>query len=427
MLCSCISSGLRKLKSRRDVHMFDVKKIREDFPILSREVNGKRLVYLDNASTTQKPVQVIGCVSDFYSRYNANVHRGVHTLSVEATEAYEATRKKVCSFINARSASEIVFTRSATEAINVAAFSWGRANLREGDGILLTEMEHHSNLVPWQALAAEKKLELKFIPVLKGGMLDLSGLDDLLAGVKLVCLTQASNVLGTINDVGVVARKAHSAGALVLVDGAQSVPHSLVDVRSLDCDFLAFSGHKMLGPTGVGVFYGRRELLEGMPPFNFGSDMIREVSFERTSFNDLPWKFEAGTPDVAGVVGFGAALDYLSGVGMRVVREHEAGLTEYALQRLSGVGGVALYGPRAVDRVGVVSFNLAGVHAHDVATVLDAEGLAVRSGHHCAMPLMGLLGVPATVRASFYLYNSFGEVDALVAGVEKTKSVFGVK
>ena len=409
--------------------MLDVNRIRRDFPILSRKLpNGRRLVYLDNASTSQKPRQVIGALSDFYSRSNANIHRGIHSLSVEATEAFEGARKKVASFVNAASPSEVLFTRGTTESINVIAFSWGRANLRKGDAVLLSHMEHHSNLVPWQALAAERGLRLKFIPLTRSGELDLSALDSLLDGVKLVSVTHASNVLGTINDVKAIARVAHSAGALVAVDGAQSVPHLPVDVRALDCDFLSFSSHKMLGPTGVGVLYGRRALLESMPPFNYGSDMIKEVSLESASFNDLPWKFEAGTSNFADVVAFGSAIDYLNGVGMQEIRTHELALLEYALDVLSEIGGLELFGPlSSAKRTGVVSFNVKGVHAHDVASILDGEGIAVRSGHHCAMPLMKLLGVPATARASVYLYNTSAEVDALSAGLRKVKKVFGLR
>ena len=405
----------------------DVWAVRHDFPILHQEVHGHPLVYLDNAASSQKPLRVIEAIDDYYRRYNANVHRGIHKLSEEATTAYEEARKKVARFINARSPKEVIFTRNTTESINLVAYSWGRANIREGDEILLTEMEHHSNLVPWQLLAQEKGARLRFVPITDDGLLDLDALDGLLTErTKLVSVVHMSNVLGTINPVAEIVRRAHEVGALVLLDGAQSVPHLRVDVQALDCDFLAFSGHKMCGPTGIGVLYGKRELLEAMPPFLGGGDMIREVHLERSTWNSLPWKFEAGTPSIAQGIGLGYAVDYLTEIGMEAIHAHEREVTAYALSRLSEIPGITLYGPPVKLRGGVVSFNLEGVHPHDIATILDSEGVAIRAGHHCAQPLMRRLGVVATARASFYLYNTCEEVDVLVRAVEKAKQIFGV-
>ncbi len=405
----------------------DVWAVRRDFPVLHQEVHGHPLVYLDNAASSQKPLRVIEAIDAYYRRYNANVHRGIHKLSEEATTAYEEARQKVARFINARSPKEVVFTRNATESINLVAYSWGRANIREGDEILLTEMEHHSNLVPWQLLAQEKGARLRFIPVTDDGLLDLDALDTLLTErTKLVSVVHMSNVLGTINPVAEIVHRAHEVGALVLLDGAQSVPHLKVDVQALDCDFLAFSGHKMCGPTGIGVLYGKREILEAMPPFLGGGDMIREVHLEWSTWNSLPWKFEAGTPSIAQGIGLGYAVDYLTEIGMEAIHAHEQEVTAYALSRLSEIPGITLYGPPAKLRGGVVSFTLEGVHPHDIATILDAEGVAIRAGHHCAQPLMRRLGVVATARASFYLYNTCEEVDALVRAVEKAKQIFGV-
>ena len=406
--------------------MLDVNAIRADFPILSRKLpNGKPLVYLDNSATTQKPAAVIGALTDYYSSYNANAHRGIHTLSAEATEAYESSRKKAASFINA-SPRETIFTRGTTEAINLVAYSWGLANLRKGDAIVLTQMEHHANLVPWQFVAKQTGAQLRFIPITPQGTLDLSSsLDSLLPGAKLVSLTHASNVLGTINDVATVSAKAHAAGALVLVDAAQSAPHIPVDVASLGCDFLAFSGHKMLGPMGSGVLWARHELLEAMRPFNYGGGMIREVTFESSSFAEPPLKFEAGTSSVADAIAFAAAIDYLSAIGVPAVREHDKQLLSIALESLDALGA-EVYGPPDVHlRTGCVSFNLPGVHAHDVASILDGEGVAIRSGHHCAMPLMRLLNVPATARASPYLYNTLDEMACFISALKKVKKVFG--
>ncbi|MFQ6058151.1 MAG: cysteine desulfurase [Anaerolineae bacterium] len=404
----------------------DVDRIREDFPILERQVHGKPLVYLDSAATSQKPQAVIAAITEYYRTYNANVHRGVYELSEEATARYEEARRKVAAFINARSFREVIFTRSTTEAINLVAHSWGRANVGEGDTILLTEMEHHSNLVPWQLLAREKGAHLEFLGIDDQGLLRLEELNQLLRGrVRLLALTHMSNVLGTINPLREITARAHEAGALVLIDGAQSVPHLPVDVRELDCDFLAFSGHKMLGPTGIGVLYGRRELLEGMEPFMGGGEMIREVRLREARWNDLPWKFEAGTPNIAGAIGLGAAVDYLSGLGMVNVHQHERELIAYALERLNEIG-VRVYGPPAGLRGGVAAFNLGDIHPHDLATILDREGIAIRAGHHCAQPLMERLGVNATARASFYVYSTRDEVDRLIEGLNKARQVFEV-
>lgn len=421
------------LKERMEIHgvttmpALDVRAIRQDFPILHQEVHGRPLVYLDNAASSQKPRLVIDALDEYYCRYNANVHRGIHTLSEQATAAYEEARRKVARFINARSAKEVIWTRNTTESINLVAYSWGRANIGPGDEILLTEMEHHSNLIPWQLLAKEKNATLRFIPVTEDGSLDLDDLDKLLTRrTRLVSIVHMSNVLGTINPVAEIGRRAHAVGAKILVDGAQSVPHLPVDVQALDCDFLAFSGHKMCGPTGIGVLYGRRELLEAMPPFLGGGDMIKEVFLESASWNELPWKFEAGTPAIAQAIGVGYAVDYLNAVGMDAIHEHERELVRYALAALSQVDGLTLYGPPAKMRGGVTTFNIPGVHPHDIATILDSEGVAIRAGHHCAQPLMRRYGVPATARASFYLYNLPEEVDVLVCGLDKAKTVFGI-
>jgi cysteine desulfurase/selenocysteine lyase len=403
----------------------DVDAVRRDFPILSRKINGKPLVYLDSAATSQKPTQVIDAMGDYYRRYNANPHRGVYALSEEATAAYESARQRVAAFINAPSAKEIIFTRNATEAINLVRFSWGRANVRQGDRILLTEMEHHSNLVPWQLLAAEVGASLDFIGFDDEGLLNLDGLERKLQGARLFAFTHQSNTLGTINPVKALAEAAHRAGALVLVDGAQAAPHLKVDVRDLGVDFYAFSGHKMCGPTGIGVLWASRALLEAMPPFLGGGDMIKRVHLRDATWNDLPWKFEAGTPSTAEGIGLGAAVDYLSAFGMDSVRAHERTLVEYALEKLQEVEGIKIYGPSDSEiHGGSVSFSLPNIHPHDLATLVDREGIAIRAGHHCTQPLMERLGVPATARASFYIYNQSEEVDCLVAAVQKAQKVF---
>lgn len=412
------------------VQIFDVDTLRADFPILQQmHHDGVPLVYLDNAASSQKPRQVIETIDDYYRRYNANVHRGVHKLSEEATAAYEEARIKIRHFINAASKREIIFTSGTTDSINLVAQSWGRANLQAGDVVLSTVMEHHSNIVPWQLLAAEKGIVVKYVPLLPDGTLDLEAYTRFLRDepVKLVTVMHVSNVLGTINPVQEMARQAHDAGALILVDGAQSTPHLPVDVQAIDADFYAFSGHKMLGPTGIGVLYGKRELLEAMPPWKGGGDMIATVRLEGSTWNDLPYKFEAGTPIIAGAIGLGAAVDYLTALGMDKVQAHEHAITEYALERLAEVPGLTLLGPAdAAKRGAVTAFTLDGIHAHDVAQVLDAHGIAVRAGHHCAMPLHEIYGTGASARASFYVYNTPQEVDALIAGLYKVKETFAI-
>ena len=408
-----------------ETRSLDVTAIREDFPILDRVINGKPLVYLDSAATSQKPRAVIDTMSDYYCRYNANPHRGVYQISEEATAAYESARQRVATFINAPSPKEIIFTRNVTEAINLVRYSWGRTNVHQGDRILLTQMEHHSNLVPWQLLAAEVGAELDFLLIDDRGRLVLDDLAKQVAGARLVALTHQSNTLGTINPVKEIARAAHQAGALVLVDGAQAVPHMPVDVRDLDVDFYGFSGHKMCGPTGIGVLWARRSLLESMPPFLGGGDMIKKVTLDHATWNDLPWKFEAGTPAVAEGIGLGAAVDYLGGIGMNRVRAHERTLLDYALEKLQDVPQITVYGPQDPDiHGGAVSFSLPDIHPHDLATLIDQEGIAVRAGHHCTQPLMQRLGVPATTRASFYLYNRQDEVDQLVDAIVRAQKVF---
>ena len=401
--------------------------IRKDFPILEREIRpGVRLTYLDSTATSQKPLSVLRAMDDYYNRSNANIHRGVHTLAEEATALYEAAREKIARFINAASARQIIYTRNTTESINLVAYSWARANLIQGDLVLLTEMEHHSNLVPWQMLQTERGIELDFIPVTEDGLLDLEAYNTLLSRrPKLVSFTHMSNVLGTINPAAEIIQLAHAAGAITLVDGAQSGPHLTVDVQALDADFYAFSAHKMCGPTGIGALYGKAALLESMPPFLGGGDMIKEVKLRSFRPNTLPHKFEAGTPAIAEAVGFGAAVDYLTSLGMHNIAAHEHEITEYALERLEEIPGVKLFGPSADKKGGVAAFTLEGVHPHDVAQILDRDGIAVRAGHHCAQPLHEKFGIPATSRASFYLYNTKDEVDLLVNGIYKVKEMFG--
>jgi cysteine desulfurase / selenocysteine lyase len=399
--------------------------VRADFPIMGRTINGKPLVYLDSAATSQKPAAVIDIMDDYYRRYNANPHRGVYTISEEATAAYESARQRVAAFINAATVKEIIFTRNTTEAINLVRYTWGRANIRSGDRILLTEMEHHSNLVPWQLLAQEVGATLEFLRIDDQGLLQLEELDNRLKGVRLLAITHQSNTLGTINPIKAITAAAHRAGALVLIDGAQAVPHMPVDVKDLDVDFYAFSGHKMCGPTGIGVLWARRALLEAMPPFLGGGDMIKRVKLHEASWNDLPWKFEAGTPSVAEGIGLGAAVDYLENLGMDQVRMHERTLVDYALEKLQEIPGIVIYGPRDPEiHGGAISFTIPDIHPHDLATLVDREGIAVRAGHHCTQPLMDRLGVPATTRASFYVYNRPDEVDQLVSGIQKAQKVF---
>ena len=405
----------------------DIERVREDFPILKRKINGKPIVYLDNAATSQKPRQVIETVERYYEEYNANIHRGIYSISEEATTAHENARGKVARFINAQSPEEIVFLRGTTEAINLVANSWGRTNIGPGDGIMLTEMEHHSNIVPWQLLAKEKAAHLKYIGVTNDGLLNQEDFHRHLegGGVKLLALTQASNVVGTINPVREMVREAHSNGMKVLVDAAQSVPHMPVDVQDLDCDFLAFSGHKMCAPSGIGVLYAKKKLLDEMPPYQGGGEMIREVHQFESSWKDPPYKFEAGTVNIEGGIGLGTAVDYLSSVGMRNIRLHEKELTKYALETLSKIKGMKAYGPMdPMVRGGVVSFNLGDIHSHDMASLLDEDNIAVRSGQHCAQPLHERFDIPSTTRASFYLYNSEAEVDALESSLKRAAGIF---
>jgi cysteine desulfurase/selenocysteine lyase len=410
--------------------MLDVARIRQDFPIFERRVRGdKPLIYLDSGATSQKPRQVIDALTQFYTTINANIHRGVYELSEAATLAYDEARAKVAAFIHAADPRECIFVRNTTEGINLVAYSWARANLRPGDVVVLSVMEHHSNIVPWQILAQERGITLQYLDIDDTGRLRLEQLDTWLerGNVKLVSLTHVSNVLGTITPVTTIVRKAHQAGALVLIDGAQAVPHLPIDVQAIDCDFYVFSGHKMLGPMGIGVLYAKRAILEAMPPFLGGGDMIRTVTLEGSTWADPPAKFEAGTPSVADAVALGAAIDYLQHVGMAAIHHHERALLDYALARLDEIPGITLYGPRGEDRSGVVSFTLGTVHPHDIASVLDVEvGVAIRAGHHCAQPLMHRLGVVATARASFYLYNTVEDIDRLVEGLLLVRHTFRV-
>ncbi|MCL6573508.1 MAG: cysteine desulfurase [Bacillus sp. (in: Bacteria)] len=404
----------------------NVRDIRKLFPILDQEVNGKALVYLDSAATSQKPQQVIEAVDNYYREINSNVHRGVHTLGTRATDAYEGAREKVRKFINAKSSVEIIFTKGTTTSINTVAASYGAANLKEGDEIVITYMEHHSNIIPWQQVARKTGAQLKYIPLQADGTISL---DDaratITAKTKIVSIMQVSNVLGVINPVKEIAKIAHENGAIMVVDGAQSAPHMKVDVQDLDCDFFAFSGHKMCGPTGIGVLYGKKQLLEKMEPIEFGGEMIDFVELYESTWKELPWKFEAGTPIIAGAIGLGAAIDFLNEVGLDHISEHEHRLAAYALEKMSSVDGMTIYGPLdGAKRAGLVTFNLSDVHPHDVATVLDAEGIAVRAGHHCAQPLMKWLKASSTARASFYLYNTEDDIDKLVEGLIKTKEYF---
>ena len=407
---------------------YSLEEIRKDFPVLNRRVrDDKQLVYLDNAATTQKPNQVIDAITDYYQNHNSNIHRAVHALAEESTEAFEVTRDKIAKFLNIQNREEIVFVRGTTEAINLISYAWGRDNVEKGDIVVTTEYEHHSNIVPWQILTQETGAELKYINIDDNGELMLEQLDEYLATgkVKLVAISHVSNVLGTITDIQKVIKKCKDAGAKILVDGAQAVPHMKVDITNLGCDFYAFSAHKMLGPTGVGVLWARKELLENMRPFQGGGDMIREVHKHETTWNDLPYKFEAGTPNVADVICFAAAIDYLTKIGMDNVRSHEVELTKYALEKMSNVKGLTIYGPKDPQKAsGVISFNFNDVHPHDVATIIDKNGVAIRSGHHCAQVLMEKLNVAATNRASFYIYTTKEEVDTLIDSLEQVAKVF---
>ena len=402
--------------------------IRKDFPILARQVHGKPLVYLDSTASSQKPLAVIEAMSAYYETTHANVHRGVYEISEEATAKMEKARVKTARFINARQSKQVIFTRNTTESINLVAYSWGYANIKAGDVIVLTEMEHHSNLVPWQLLAQRTGARLEFVPVTDDGLLRLDVYEQLLQQQpKLVAFAHMSNVLGTINPAQQMIAQAHAAGALVLLDAAQSVPHMPVDVQALDVDFLCFSAHKMLGPTGIGVLYGKRDLLEAMPPFMGGGDMIRTVGLRESTWNDLPWKFEAGTPAIAEAIGLGAAVDYLNALGMENVLQHEQRITAYAMERLQKVPGLTIYGPDATQRGGVISFTLGDIHPHDLASILDQEvGVAIRAGHHCAQPLMERFGLSATARASFYVYTIESDVDTLVQGLRKALEIFSL-
>lgn len=404
--------------------MYDVNRVREDFPILAREIYGRPLVYLDNGATTQKPRQVVEAIVDEYYNVNANVHRGVHFLSQQATDLHEASRETVRRFINAQSTSEILFTRGTTESINLLAFSFGEAMVKEGDEVVVSAMEHHSNIVPWQMMCERKGAQLRVIPMTDDGELQLEALDGLLnEKTRIVCCTQVSNVLGTVNPVKEVVRLAHEKAIPVLIDGAQSVPHMKVDVQELDCDFFAFSGHKVYGPTGVGVLYGKEVWLEKLPPYQGGGEMIKNVSFEKTTYNELPYKFEAGTPDYVATHALATALDYVSGLGMENIEAHEQELTRYALERMQQIEGMHIFGG-AKNRDAVISFQVGDIHHLDMGTLLDRLGIAVRTGHHCAEPLMRRLGIEGTVRASFGLYNTKAEVDALVEGIERIRRMF---
>jgi cysteine desulfurase / selenocysteine lyase len=404
----------------------NIKDVRPYFPILNQEVNGHPLVYLDSAATSQKPVQVIEALDKYYREYNSNVHRGVHTLGTRATDGYEGAREKVKNFINANSMEEIIFTRGTTTALNTVAQSYAMANLQEGDEIVISPMEHHSNIIPWQQVAKRTGAVLKYLPLQSDGTINLADVEGTITdSTKLVSVTYVSNVLGVINPIKEIAEISHKNGAVLVVDAAQAAPHLKVDVQDIDCDFLGFSGHKMCGPTGIGVLYGKKHLLENMEPIEFGGEMIDFVGLYESSWKELPWKFEAGTPIIAGAIGLGAAIDFLEEIGLDNITEHEHKLAGYAMERMSTVDGLTIYGPKSAEnRAGVITFNIEDVHPHDVATVLDAEGIAVRAGHHCAQPLMKWLNVSATARASFYLYNSEDDVDKFVDGIVKTKEYF---
>ncbi|KOS02596.1 cysteine desulfurase [Paenibacillus polymyxa] len=399
--------------------------IREQFPILHQEINGHPLVYLDNAATSQKPLAVIEAIKHYYEYDNSNVHRGVHTLGSRATDAYEGAREKVARFLNAKRSQEIIFTRGTTTALNLIASSYGRANCKEGDEIVITQMEHHSNLIPWQQVAKATGATLKYIPLQEDGSVDLADVENTITeNTKIVAIAHVSNVLGVVNPVKEIAAIAHRKGAVIVVDGAQSTPHMKVDVQDIDADFYAFSGHKMCAPTGIGALYGKKALLENMEPIEFGGEMIDDVGLYESTWKELPWKFEGGTPIIAGAVGLGAAIDFLESIGLDAIAQHESRLSNYALKRLREVEGLTIYGP-AERHVGLVTFNLDDVHPHDVATVLDSKGVAIRAGHHCCQPLMRWLKASATARASFYLYNTEEEVDALVSALIQTKEYFG--
>jgi len=399
--------------------------LRQDFPILSRQIHGKPLIYFDNAASSHKPRQVVEAMATYYYQHHANVHRGAHTLSAEATELYEEARRKVAHFINAPSPESLVFTRNTTEAINLVAHSWGRQHLKDGDEVIVSEAEHHANLIPWQLIAERTGAVIKAVRLTPEQRLDLEHYQRLLSPrTKVVAIAHMSNVLGVVNPIRQFADLAHSVGAVMVVDGAQAAPHLPVDVQALGADFYAFSGHKMCGPTGAGALWARAELLRAMPPFLGGGEMIRKVYIDHSTYADIPMRFEAGTPNIAEAIGLGAAVDYLSGIGRQAIFEHDQALARYALERLEGLEGITLYGPHGDDRGGIIPFNLQGIHPHDVATALDSEGIAVRAGHHCAQPLMRALGVQSTARASFYFYNTEDEVDRFVEALVKARNFF---
>ncbi len=417
----------KSLPGREVLNSFDPAKIKSDFPILRRTIHGERLVYLDSAATAQKPRAVLEALNSYYENSNANVHRGLYTLADEATSIFENTREKAARFIGGVKTEEIIYTSNATEAINLVAYSWGRKNVKKGDRIVLTEMEHHANLVPWIVLAKETGAELEYIPVKENGLLDLSGIDNIISSnTKIVAVTHISNVLGTINPVEEIIDIAHKKGAVVLIDGAQSVPHLSVNVKTMNADFLAFSAHKMLGPTGIGILYGKEAILNEMEPFLYGGEMIDNVEYHNATWNTLPWKFEAGTPNIAGAAGLSPAIEYLESLGMEAVRRHEMKLTSYALEKLSGLNHIKVFGPMDTEqRGGAISFVDDKIHPHDLATYLDTKGIAVRAGHHCAQPLMKKLGVLATARASFYIYNTNDDVDCLIDALISARRYFG--
>ena len=406
--------------------MFDFKTIIKDFPILNRKINEKKLIYFDNAATSQKPKVVIDALSNFYSNTNANIHRGVHTLSMESTYLYDEAKDKIAEFINAPNSNSIIFTRGTTESLNLIADSWGQSNLKEPDNIVITELEHHSNIVPWQELIKKTKSKLKYIPINSDGTLNLSNINNIITkNTKLVSMTHVSNGIGTINNIKEIIKIAKSVGAITIIDAAQSAPHMPLDVADLDCDFLTFSGHKMLAPTGIGVLYGKKEILEVMPPYQKGGDMILEVTFDKSTWNEIPFKFEAGTPNIAGAIGLSTAVKYLMEIGMQNIREHEIEITKYAYSNLMNINGIEILGPENIDiRAGLISFNIPDIHPHDLGTFLDSKGIAIRTGHHCAMPLIKKLGSHSSARASFYIYNTNQEIDKFTTEINNSIKYF---
>ena len=408
------------------MQMVDFKTIIKDFPILNRKINDNKLIYFDNAATSQKPKVVIDTLSNFYSNNNANIHRGVHTLSMESTYLYDEAKEKIAEFINAPNSNSIIFTRGTTESINLIADSWGQSNLKESDNIVITELEHHSNIVPWQELIKKTKSKLQYIPINSDGTLNLTNINNIITkNTKIVSMTHVSNGIGTINNIKEIIKIAKSVDAKTVIDAAQSVPHMPIDVSDLDCDFLAFSGHKMLAPTGIGVLYGKKELLESMPPYQKGGDMILEVTYDKSTWNEIPFKFEAGTPNIAGAVGLSAATKYLMEIGMQNIREHEIEITKYAYNNLMNIDGIEILGPEDIDiRAGLISFNIPNIHPHDLGTFLDSKGIAIRTGHHCAMPLIKKLGRHSSARASFYIYNTNHEVDKFTAEINNSIKYF---